>query len=256
LTQKKGRDRLVPKAKLRPITFFLSSVATPPRTSEPNGADEGAKSDSDGGRNNEATLARAANSNATRTAHARAHARFHLHRDIPPARTFDMTTRVASLRATPRACGGFASRHALTGPRVPALRPRASPRPAADTTTRASTAWTLDGPGCAGARSGSTLVGYGRLPSGTNNAVPVDNRGPPRRCPLRPVAISDLCESHLGRFKMLDAVFEQEGDVLYVRHAERTRNEDRSGAGDAVGYAQMPRFLRKGVSSRGNFGNC
>jgi hypothetical protein len=55
---------------------------------------------------------------------------------------------------------------------------------------------------------------------------------------------------------MLDAVFEQEGDVLYVRHAERTRNEDRSGAGDAVGYAQMPRFLRKGVSSRGNFGNC
>jgi hypothetical protein len=55
---------------------------------------------------------------------------------------------------------------------------------------------------------------------------------------------------------MLDAVFEQEGDVLYVRHAERTRSEDRSGAGDAVGYAQMPRFLRKGVSSRGNFGNC
>ncbi len=84
----------------------------------------------------------------------------------------------------------------------------------------------------------------------------MDNRGPPRRCPLRPVAISDLCESHLGRFKMLDAVFEQEGDVLYVRHAERTRNEDRSRAGDAVGYAQMPRFLRKGVSSRGNFGNC
>ena len=154
-----------------------------------------------------------------------------------------MTTRVASLRATPRACGGFASRHALTGPRVPALRPRASPRPAADTTTRASTAWTLDGPGCAGARSGSTLVGYGRLPSGTNNAVPVDNRGPPRRCPLRPVAISDLCESHLGRFKMLDAVFEQEGDVLYVRHADRTRHEDRSGAGDAVGYAQMPAFF-------------
>jgi hypothetical protein len=70
------------------------------------------------------------------------------------------------------------------------------------------------------------------------------------------VAISDLCESHLGRFKMLDAVFEQEGDVLYVRHAERTRNEDRSGAGDAVGYAQMPPLSSQGVSSRGNFGNC
>jgi len=167
-----------------------------------------------------------------------------------------MTTRGASLHATPRACGGFASRHALTATRVPALVPRARTRPAADTTTRASTAWTLDGPGCAGARSGSTLVGYGRLPSGKNNVVPAHARTPPRRCPLRPVAISDLCESHLGRFKMLDAVFEQEGDVLYVRHAERTRSEDRSGAGDAVGYAQMPRFLRKGVSSRGNFGNC
>ena len=75
--------------------------------------------------------------------------------------------------------------------------------------------------------------------------------------PLRPVAISDLCESHLGRFKMLDAVFEQEGDVLYVWHADRTRHEDMSGAGDAVGYAQMPAFFaREGVSSRGNFGMC
>lgn len=146
-----------------------------------------------------------------------------------------MTTRGASLHATPRACGGFASRHALTATRVPALVPRARTRPAADTTTRASTAWTLDGPGCAGARSGSTLVGYGRLPSGKNNVVPAHARTPPRRCPLRPVAISDLCESHRGRFKMLDAVFEQDGDKLYVRHADRTRHEDRSGMGDAVG---------------------
>ena len=42
---------------------------------------------------------------------------------------------------------------------------------------------------------------------------------------------------------MLDAVFEQEGDVLYVWHADRTRHEDMSGAGDAVGYAQMPAFF-------------
>ena len=56
---------------------------------------------------------------------------------------------------------------------------------------------------------------------------------------------------------MLDAVFEQEGDVLYVWHADRTRHEDMSGAGDAVGYAQMPAFFaREGVSSRGNFGMC
>ena len=156
-----------------------------------------------------------------------------------------MTTRGASLHATPRACRGFASRHAWTGRRVPALSPRAPTRPAADTTTRASTAWTLDGPGCAGARSGSTLVGYGRLPSGTNNVVPADARGPPKRCPLRPVEISDLCESHFGRFKMLDAVFEQEGDVLYVRHADRAGHEDRSGAGHAVACA----FLRLACGS-------
>ena len=159
-----------------------------------------------------------------------------------------MTTRGASLHATPRACGGFASRHALTATRVPALVPRARTRPVADTTTRASTAWTLDGPGCAGARSGSTLVGYGRLPSGKNNAVPAHARTPPRRCPLRPVAISDLCESHRGRFKMLDAVFEQDGDNLYVRHADRTRHEDRSGMGDAVGYVpDAPSIFSRGA---------
>ena len=79
------------------------------------------------------------------------------------------------------------------------------------------------------------MVGYGRLPSfGKNNAVPA---GPPRRCPLRPVAISDLCDSHLGRFKMLNAVFEQEGDVLYVRNADSAKDTHRSAAGDAVGYA-------------------
>lgn len=162
-----------------------------------------------------------------------------------------MTTRGASLHATPRACGGFASRHALTATRVPALVPRARTRPAADTTTRASTAWTLDGPGCAGARSGSTLVGYGRLPSGKNNVVPAHARTPPRRCPLRPVAISDLCESHRGRFKMLDAVFEQDGDNLYVRHADRTRHEDRSGMGDAVGYVpDAPPMFSRGALAR------
>jgi hypothetical protein len=36
---------------------------------------------------------------------------------------------------------------------------------------------------------------------------------------------------------MLNAVFEQEGDVLYVRNADSAKDTHRSAAGDAVGYA-------------------
>lgn len=39
-----------------------------------------------------------------------------------------------------------------------------------------------------------------------------------RNCPLKPIDISSLCSLH-GTFKMLDAVFEQENDHLYVRCA-------------------------------------
>ena len=242
----------------RPARPPTGTSSTPARVS-----DNGGFRRTDTGANLTRTAASddGAHSRARRTRERHAHGsrarsrRFCLDRHRFPTRTFAMTNPGASLHATPRACGACASRHAWTGRRIRALSPRAPNRPATDTTTRASTAWTLDGPGCAGARSGSTLVGYGRLPSGANNAAPVDARGPPRRCPLRPVAISDLCESHFGRFKMLDAVFEQEGDILYVRHADRARHEDGSGANDAVGYVPEAPFSRAGVS-RGNFGTA
>jgi hypothetical protein len=75
----------------------------------------------------------------------------------------------------------------------------------------ASTTWSLDGVGCAGARSGDEhLVGYRRMQS---------NRDP-RRCPLKPIDVSGLCDSHQGKFKMLDAVFEQENGQLFVYSAK------------------------------------
>ena len=75
---------------------------------------------------------------------------------------------------------------------------------------RASTTWSLDGVGCAGARSGEHLVGYRRMQS---------NRDP-RRCPLKPIDVSGLCDAHQGKFKMLDAVFEQENGQLFVHSAK------------------------------------
>jgi hypothetical protein len=51
-----------------------------------------------------------------------------------------------------------------------------------------------------------------------------------RNCPLKPIDISSLCSLH-GTFKMLDAVFEQENDHLYVRCA--VPEDDAAGCGPA-----------------------
>ena len=62
------------------------------------------------------------------------------------------------------------------------------------------------------------MVGYGRVPSSMGTRNPF-SRGV-RFCPLKPVEISTLITQQAERrFKILDAVFEQEGDKLYVRHA-------------------------------------
>ena len=93
-----------------------------------------------------------------------------------------------------------------------ALRPAANKsakRASVDTTVRAATTWTLDGRGCAGARTGDT----GSL---KNNIVAYKRRPAAESCPIKPIALSELCEERDGKFRMLDAVFEQEGDSLYV----------------------------------------
>ena len=90
-----------------------------------------------------------------------------------------------------------------------ASRSRRAARP-----TTASTSWSLDGVGCAGARSGDgPFIGYNRPRLGRGAHVHAA-----RNCPLKPIDISSLCSLH-GTFKMLDAVFEQENDHLYVRCA-------------------------------------
>ena len=77
---------------------------------------------------------------------------------------------------------------------------------------RASTTWSLDGVGCAGARSGDERL---------------VRRPPPEasRCPLRPIDVSSLCDSHHGRFAMQDVVFEQDGGNLFV-YAMKTPDTD------------------------------
>ena len=63
----------------------------------------------------------------------------------------------------------------------------------------------LDGVGCSGARSDdSTLVKSKHL---ANNVV---------HCPDKPIDLTSLCQSHEGRFEMLDALFEQHGDDIFV----------------------------------------
>ena len=91
-----------------------------------------------------------------------------------------------------------------------ALRPAAAKRASVvDTTVRAATTWTLDGRGCAGARTGDT----GSL---KNNIVAYKRRPAAESCPIKPIALSELCQERDGKFRMLDAVFEQEGDSLYI----------------------------------------
>ena len=90
-----------------------------------------------------------------------------------------------------------------------ALRPAPAKRASVDATVRAATTWTLDGRGCAGARTGDT----GAL---KNNIVAYKRRPAAESCPIKPIALSELCQERDGKFRMLDAVFEQEGDSLYV----------------------------------------
>ena len=91
-----------------------------------------------------------------------------------------------------------------------ALRPAAAKRASVvDTTVRAATTWTLDGRGCAGARTGDT----GSL---KNNIVAYKRRPAAESCPIKPIALSELCQERDGKFRMLDAVFEQQGDSLYI----------------------------------------
>ena len=71
--------------------------------------------------------------------------------------------------------------------------------------TVAYTNWMLDGVGCSGARSDdSTLVKSKHL---ANNVV---------HCPVKPIDLTSLCQSHEGRFEMLDVLFEQHGDDIFV----------------------------------------
>ena len=86
-----------------------------------------------------------------------------------------------------------------------ALRPAAAKRASVvDTTVRAATTWTLDGRGCAGARTGDT----GSL---KNNIVAYKRRPAAESCRSTHRALRAVQERD-GKFRMLDAVFEQEGD--------------------------------------------
>lgn len=89
-----------------------------------------------------------------------------------------------------------------------------------NTSTRAAHVWTLDGRGCAGARTGDT----GKLKTNTvttdkqlNNNIVAYKRAPAAEsCPLKPISITELCDERDGKFRMLDAVFEQQGEDVYV----------------------------------------
>ena len=66
----------------------------------------------------------------------------------------------------------------------------------------------------------------------------------PRRCPLKPIDVSGLCDAHQGKFKMLDAVFEQENGQLFVEDSEIAKESDRDWPeGDRVGTQELEIIL-------------
>lgn len=134
-----------------------------------------------------------------------------------PARSLTrkyLAPRPRSRRASPFARSSssmFASASASLASRVPVRLGERRGRSAAkvNTSARAATTYTLDGKGCAGARTGDT----GEF---KNNIVAYKKRDAPA-CPIKPIAVTELCASHEGgKFKMLDAIFEQVGDDLYI----------------------------------------
>lgn len=89
---------------------------------------------------------------------------------------------------------------------------------------QASTTWLLDGVGCAGSRSGDDhLVGLTQRASNSSRReceLDPSKCGPVPDCPLRPINVSNLCDSHEGKFEMLDVVFEKKDDHLFVYSAD------------------------------------
>jgi hypothetical protein len=120
-----------------------------------------------------------------------------------------------------------------------------------NTSARAATTYTLDGKGCAGARTGDT----GEF---KNNIVAYKKRDAPA-CPIKPIAVTELCASHEGgKFKMLDAIFEQVGDDLYiygckpdecVRDASLPRTARASSRQDDI-YMAFPSAVSRGRINR------
>lgn len=86
--------------------------------------------------------------------------------------------------------------------------------------TRASTTWSLDGVGCAGARSGDEQLLRSYTTKSTNDST---NAHAPTRCPIKPIDLSSLCDSHHGRFAMQEAVFEMMDGQLFVTSVDYYR---------------------------------
>jgi hypothetical protein len=71
--------------------------------------------------------------------------------------------------------------------------------------------WTIDGVGCADERKeGATVERLSRHVS--NNVV--------QHCPVRPFDLPALCAANEGSFSIFDAVFDLEGDQLFVTNVD------------------------------------
>jgi hypothetical protein len=103
-------------------------------------------------------------------------------------------SRALSSRAAARGRGRVVGRAAAAARRR--ARPSASPS--------AYTQYTLDGPGCAAARSEADW----------HSSVLLENH--PEGCPPRPVDVTERCEAGDGAFALGNARFEQRGEDLYL----------------------------------------
>ena len=95
----------------------------------------------------------------------------------------------------------------------------ARPRAPMNVATRAMTSWKLDGVGCAASRGGN-----GARLSGASN----------QNCPTHAIDVSTLCASHEGRFEMAHAMFEQEGDALYLYSTKASEHSTKDEGGGFV----------------------
>jgi hypothetical protein len=102
-------------------------------------------------------------------------------------------------------------------------------RPVRHVAARAAVTWSIDGVGCEEMRLGDDTA-MKKNKNVVNNIV---------SCPIAPMDITSMCKSNHGAFTLFDALFQIEGDALYI-----TNNDCDGSSCVKLNGAVLPQFKK------------